>query len=107
MEFFEYMKKPIPSIYSQFFLIFMSQKGGKRMADFRLYPDRNLIPLLELLEKRKEKVTKLVEDEELMLECGDQSMITKYKQRIDEYASVVEYLNMLHTEIHLLYGKGI
>ena len=58
----------------------------------RSYPERNLVPLDKLIEIRVGKVDKLIEDEQLMSECGDEAMFAKYQRRINEYASVVEGL---------------
>lgn len=60
------------------------------------YPYRNLVPLDELIEARTKKVAELIANENLVAQHNPPEVLERHRARIDEYSSVVTYLEELN-----------
>lgn len=61
----------------------------------RLYNDRNLIPLQELIDVRTQKVNELIANEDNIKANATEAEARKYGKRIDEYSTIVDMLREL------------
>lgn len=62
---------------------------------FRQYPDRKLLTLEELIEIRTNKVNELIANIPSVQASGFANVVKQHLNRIDEYSSIVNYLNEL------------